>query len=363
MSSPLTKNSTIDTDADSLTDWDEVNTELLVWNDDGSFELPAFSVSAYMVNCARYNTPTYDFLNNASPVKYLPILSDPTEEDSDGDGIYDQKTVLYDSKMVFQSNQYKVLNDPEPLLETFLPDFGTEEYKEKIEAENSVPVQDVPILYYGTFGFYRMYINSLTESAENKILAMMNDVNNCQCTDLITNDNWIKFCEYFNECVQEYGDVTQDIHYFRLKLNRAPSTLNEMLNILGKDKDAWTLCTIWETRFHMIGENGEYNLKFVSSNSSNNMYEAVYDKEGILLTVDNSPENMGTYNYAGTKTSNSLHHHLDVDTYYSWGNIAGVPYNEGEELTKFVSEKSRKLINDDATAYHQLIEADIQNGG
>ena len=43
-----------------------------------------------MVNCSRFNTPIYDFLNNASPVKSLPILSDPTEEDSDGDGIEDE---------------------------------------------------------------------------------------------------------------------------------------------------------------------------------------------------------------------------------------------------------------------------------
>ena len=70
----------IDTDSDSLTDWEEVNTDLLLWHDDGSFELPTFTVSAYMVNCSRYNTPIYDFLKyDTPPVKYLPILSDPTE--------------------------------------------------------------------------------------------------------------------------------------------------------------------------------------------------------------------------------------------------------------------------------------------
>ena len=101
----------IDTDSDSLTDWDEVNTELLVWNDDGSFELPEFSVSTYMVNCARYNTPIYDFLNNESPVKYLPILSDPTEEDSDGDGLLDGKSLFYNGKPLAPV-------DPKPLLYT-----------------------------------------------------------------------------------------------------------------------------------------------------------------------------------------------------------------------------------------------------
>lgn len=189
---------------------------------------------------------------------------------------------------------------------------------------------------------------------------MMEDVNSCPYTYLVSDKNWLKFCLYFNEQVQTYGTVDEEIHYFRIKLNRAPATLDDMLSILSKDKEAWTLCTIWETRFHMIGENGEYNLKFVSL-IHQIICMKLYNKESILLTADNCPENMGTYNYAGTKTINSLHHDLDVDTYYFWGNVKGIPYNKGEELTKFVSKKSRKLINDDATTYHQLIEYAIQN--
>ncbi|GHV49392.1 hypothetical protein FACS189499_10440 [Clostridia bacterium] len=45
----------------------------------------------------------------------------------------------------------------------------------------------------------------------------------------------------------------------------------------------------------MYGTNGEYNLKFVSKDGK---YEAVYNKDGVLLTVENDPVNMGTYNHA-----------------------------------------------------------------
>ena len=114
----------IDTDSDSLTDWEEVNTDLLLWHDDGSFELPTFTVSAYMVNCSRYNTPIYDFLKyDTPPIKYLPILSDPTEEDSDGDDLYDGQAHY------LSAQDFTMPKDPMPLLKTYFPKFGTEEYK------------------------------------------------------------------------------------------------------------------------------------------------------------------------------------------------------------------------------------------
>ena len=75
-----------------------------------------------------------------------------------------------------------------------------------------------------------------------------------------------------------------------------------------------------DTRYHMFGTDGEYNLKFVSSDNSGNMYEAVYNKNGILLTEENDPENMGTYNYCSDEINNDLHQKLDVDTYKKWGN-------------------------------------------
>ena len=35
------------------------------------------------------------------------------------------------------------------------------------------------------------------------------------------------------QIVQEYGAVGEELHYFRLKLNRAPETLEEMLKLIN----------------------------------------------------------------------------------------------------------------------------------
>lgn len=61
----------------------------------------------------------------------------------------------------------------------------------------------------------------------------------------------------------------------------------------------------------MYGENGVYNLKFVSDDGK---YEGVYDKNGTELTEVNDPVNMGTYNYADP--SDTLEHTIfDVKPY------------------------------------------------
>ena len=70
----------------------------------------------------------------------------------------------------------------------------------------------------------------------------------------------------------------------------------------------------------MFGEDGEYNLKFGSSKNTDYCYEAVYNKDGILLTENNSPINMGTYNYCSDQKDSKLHQLLDVIPYKVLGN-------------------------------------------
>ncbi|MDR2446894.1 MAG: hypothetical protein LBD58_06335, partial [Treponema sp.] len=54
----------------------------------------------------------------------------------------------------------------------------------------------------------------------------------------------------------------------------------------------WRLSTWQETAFHTYGEDGAYNLKFISADGH---FEAVYNKDGELLTADNAPLNRGTF--------------------------------------------------------------------
>lgn len=69
------------------------------------------------IKYARYNTPIYDFLKyDTPPVKYLPILSDPTKEDSDGDGLIDGEPQYY--KYTVNGGEYTKLiapTDPAPM--------------------------------------------------------------------------------------------------------------------------------------------------------------------------------------------------------------------------------------------------------
>lgn len=244
----------IDTDSDSLTDWEEVNTDLLLWHDDGSFELPTFTVSAYMVNCSRYNTPIYDFLKyDTPPIKYLPILSDPTEEDSDGDDLYDGQAHY------LSAQDFTMPKDPMPLLKTYFPKFGTEEYKQ--------------------------YTEQNYDGVDYQIKHMMSTVNRCEYTDLVSDEDWLRFCEYFNERVLEYGKITQDIHYFRLKLNRTPASFEELV----AHKDDWYIYTKDNTRYHMnncLYTESYFNNSNIASIISYNKYKGYFNK--TEFTSENS---------------------------------------------------------------------------
>ena len=80
----------VDTDGDSLTDWDEVDTIRLIWRADGSFSLPEIKLSYILRDVSRFKSPEFQaLLSNGKTVHYLPIISDPSLVDSDGDGMND----------------------------------------------------------------------------------------------------------------------------------------------------------------------------------------------------------------------------------------------------------------------------------
>jgi hypothetical protein len=82
----------------------------------------------------------------------------------------------------------------------------------------------------------------------------------------------------------------------------------------------------------MQGPDGVYNVKFVSPDGH---FEAVCDKDGILLTEANDPINMGTYNYADPASELVKHVLYDVSPFGDWGNSAASSnfelYDDGME--------------------------------
>ncbi|GEM_PF-5884806 len=180
------------------------------------------------------------------------------------------------------------------------------------------------------------------------ITKIMNDVNNYGDTDGISDNYWTTLCEKLNLLINQYGEVPyKELHYFRNKLNRSPKTRDEMVTKINNSSDGekWKLLEIEESIFHMFGEEGEFNLKFISADG---MFEAVYNRAGTLLTESNDPVNMGTYNYSHPKKNKTGHGMFDVAPYILYGNVEGVPAASGE-----FENKTRFYNNPQAVAKYE----------
>lgn len=113
-----------DTDGDSITDWDEVDTSLLKLNN-GEYELPSITECMESVNksyvkdgLSRFDVEVGDSIENEQKIqeiyrqtRVLPILSDPTSVDSDGDGFEDksdERPLISDTITVNLPNVYDI---------------------------------------------------------------------------------------------------------------------------------------------------------------------------------------------------------------------------------------------------------------
>lgn len=253
------------------------------------------------------------------------MISNPTKADTDGDG-YPDSTDEYP----LYPGSYKYLGDEGyfQYLGGKVKDKVKEEWKQGPDAPNNVIVKCA-------------------------IKVMMEDYYSYRNPDSIPDVYWDRYCNKFNSYVREYGSVYQELHYFRNNLNRAPSTLEEMICTINSASGAtWRLLSVGASVYHMYGENGEYNLKFVSDDGK---YEGVYDKNGTELTEVNDPINMGTYNYADPVDNPIGHFFFDVTTYYSWGNTRA-----SKEAIKSEDNSKKYNENADAKAYRIQIESRIQ---
>ncbi|MDR2896791.1 MAG: hypothetical protein LBV30_09130 [Propionibacteriaceae bacterium] len=145
-------------------------------------------------------------------------------------------------------------------------------------------------------------------------------------------------------------------HYLRNRLNEAPPTLNAMMATFS-DPEAtqWVLMAPTQAGYHMFGPDGEFNLKFVSTDG---LLEAVYNHSGQLLTQANDPINMGTYNFADPLTSLNKHSTYDMLPYFQWGNTPGT-WSVADELIGPMTAINRYSANPAAVAHYQAYKAMI----
>ena len=156
----LSPDNKIDSDGDTLTDWEEVDTSRLTWHSDGSFEFLRFNLSDVLTAISRFNKfKKLPLIYPAKEILYVPVLSDPSLVDTDGDGFVD----FYckeDKKMA----KYPY-TDPNPLCSDVIitglkNDFFSVDYQYKDGAELNwaVELNDDKIESYGGYqGWFGKY--------------------------------------------------------------------------------------------------------------------------------------------------------------------------------------------------------------
>lgn len=137
--------------------------------------------------------------------------------------------------------------------------------------------------------------------------------------------------------IYKIGYVDINTHYFRNKLNRAPKSLKELLELNQTPNPSrhWRLLSVRDSLYHLQGKNGIYNLKFISADG---FCEAVYNKNGVLLTEKNDPVNMGTFNYAAGITGLNAHNKFDIDPYLKWGNSSDSPQKGNTQIMNGIKQ-------------------------
>ncbi|OPZ94902.1 MAG: Xyloglucanase Xgh74A precursor [Firmicutes bacterium ADurb.Bin419] len=204
------------------------------------------------------------------------------------------------------------------------------------------------------FGVISAKVVATVNAASECLKIIMSDVeNNKYKLDYISDDNFLRLCVKINSLVQKRGIVDSELHYFRIDLNRVPKTLHELVDENSKlpSDQQWQLMSIEKSLYHMQGEGGLKNLKFVSADGR---FEAVYNSDGKLVE---DWINIGTYNYAPSLTEGSLKHKIfDVEPYKEWGNHSLSPQKDEKSINE-----GKELVVDQLDGVVDEIEAYRQN--
>jgi hypothetical protein len=182
----------------------------------------------------------------------------------------------------------------------------------------------------------RIELNLLMFQIKNKMIHI----------DTLSDKEYIDLGHRFAALVTIIGKInSREIHYFRTHFSRAPKTLDEMTRIiLGNENTIfeWKLLPWQNMAFHMYGKDGEYNLKFISADGH---FEAVYNRDGIVLTQENDPLNMGTFNYAHQLADQITHYNLDVWPYFMWNNTEeAMRINNTEKIEPVTIDKNENAM-------------------
>lgn len=147
----LSDSNYIDTDNDELTDWEEVDIEKLVWVDEEHFELPVLSAFDVVSYLKRFDSPEYNYLiESLGKCSFLPILSDPTNEDSDEDLISDEEEIIIGLDPLLSDSDHDNLSDGLEMMigfDPFNPNPDGDEYRDDVELKKGTDPYSYNINY------------------------------------------------------------------------------------------------------------------------------------------------------------------------------------------------------------------------
>ncbi|MCH2188406.1 DUF6531 domain-containing protein [Candidatus Gracilibacteria bacterium] len=172
-------------------------------------------------------------------------------------------------------------------------------------------------------------------------------------------NNPVNFTDIFGlaakPVIPEKPPTTAAEHYARNKLNIGlPETQQEAYDM------KWIYLNQSKSIYHSFGTpTFEFNKKYISPDGHR---EVVFDyKTGER---DNSPENMGTYNYYSPITHPKLHKEYDVDPYFEWGNTAEDSTSVIErysKTTKYIPAKINQSNDEINRKVNNFNEVDFVN--
>ena len=143
-------------DGDGWTDWQEVNTKFLKFNDDGTFTLPTFNEYLNAIENEKEKKSIREVFSDTSTTydnfwnyyEILPVISDPTLEDTDGDGMNDDKDphpLIPELNENFNLDK-AVFDSLDSYLNTLMPPTLTKDGK-KIKLKNAETCDEVKIYF------------------------------------------------------------------------------------------------------------------------------------------------------------------------------------------------------------------------
>ena len=190
--------------------------------------------------------------------------------------------------------------------------------------------------YKDKLSLIKSHLERTNLEATTKLQTLMSQVSNKPDTiKNLSDEEYIKYAKEVSKLINlKGGVVSTEEHYFRNNFNRAPKDLDDMVKTIKSDNSTfkWHLVSPYDTLLHMYGDKGEYNLKFISENG---LFEAVYNYNGVLLTKDNDPTNMGTFNYADFIKEPQKHSMYDVLPYLVWNNTKELTTIQDVDDSKF----------------------------